>query len=82
MDLVLLTRADCELCATMRDELESLLEAWRWPPPRLLDVDADRDLQRRFGLKVPVLLADGALICQGRLDRVAVTRLLQRSSRV
>ena len=51
-DLVLYTRQGCCLCEGLAEKL-LLLQ----PPPhlRLIDVDSDPDLQRRFGLEVPVL---------------------------
>jgi hypothetical protein len=42
----------------------------------VLDVDAEPGARRRFGLKVPVLTCDGRIVCHGRLERAAVTRLL------
>jgi hypothetical protein len=51
-DLLLYTRQGCCLCEGLAEKLLALL-----PPPhlRLIDVDGDPDLQRRFGLEVPVL---------------------------
>jgi hypothetical protein len=51
-DLVLYTRQGCCLCEGLADKLLALQ-----PPPRLrlIDVDSDPALQRRFGLEVPVL---------------------------
>ena len=40
------------------------------------DVDADPESRRRFGLKVPVLTADGSVVCYGHYDATAITRLL------
>lgn len=48
----------------------------------VLDVDADAVLQRRHGLKVPVLLLDGEVVCHGRLDAGELTRLLSRRGKV
>ena len=76
--LTLLTRAHCELCEHMQAQLEGLAARRRLPPLRLLDVDADAQLQRRYGLKVPVLLLDGAVVCFGRLDEAELLRLLRR----
>ena len=47
------------------------------PPIARRDVDGDPVLQRRWGLKVPVLLLDGALVCWGRLDSAELLRLLR-----
>jgi len=76
--LALLTREGCGLC----DELLAELTALRAGEPaipgvELIDVDSDPALQRRWGLKVPVLLLDGALVCTARLDTPQLLRLLR-----
>jgi hypothetical protein len=75
--LTLLTRAECGLCDHMLDELQALRARHALPPIRLLDVDSDRELQRRYGLKVPVLLLDDAPVCSVRLDRAELLRALR-----
>jgi hypothetical protein len=40
-------------------------------------VDSDPQLQRRYGLKIPVLLIDHVAICSVRLDREALLRALR-----
>ncbi len=47
------------------------------PPVQLVDVDADPTLQARWGMKVPVLLLDGARVCSARLDTPELLRLLR-----
>jgi hypothetical protein len=51
-ELLLYTRQGCCLCEGLAEKLRALQ-----PPPRLqlIDVDSDPDLQRRFGLEVPLL---------------------------
>jgi predicted thioredoxin/glutaredoxin len=78
MDLTLLTREDCELCAIMQAELGALSGVVALPPVRLVDVDSDPELQRRYGLKVPALLLDGALVCYGRLQADELRRVLAK----
>jgi hypothetical protein len=51
-DLVLYTRQGCCLCEGLAEKLLLLQPA---PHLRLIDVDAEPQLQRRFGLEVPVL---------------------------
>lgn len=75
--LQLLTRIDCGLCEEMRAELQALAAVVTLPPIAVLDVDANPELQRRYGLKVPVLLLDGAPVCHGHLDMVELRRLLR-----
>jgi hypothetical protein len=76
--LTLLTRHDCGLCEEMRHELAKLRSRLdSLPSVQLVDVDADPALQRRWGMKVPVLLLDGALVCSARLDTPELLRLLR-----
>lgn len=75
--LTLVTRAACELCDQLLADLTALRARVSLPALDLLDVDADPVLQRRWGLKVPVLLLNGALVCAGRLDVAELQRLLR-----
>jgi Glutaredoxin-like domain (DUF836) len=81
--LTLLTREECGLCEQMLAELARLRAHHALPPLRLLDLDteADPELQRRYTLKVPVLLLDGVLIASGRLDAGELLRSLARAER-
>lgn len=75
--LVLLTREDCALCDDFLDELRQVAESIPLPPVELRLVDSDPELQRRFGLKIPVLLWDDVPIAATRLDRVELARLFK-----
>jgi hypothetical protein len=75
--LTVVTRADCDLCEEMIHALDALRAERALPGMVLADVDADPELQRRWGLKVPVLLLDGAKVCEYRLDRAELLRLLR-----
>jgi len=75
--LTLLTRAECGLCEDMQRELQALCARHVLPPLRLLDVDSDRQLQRRYGMKIPVLLLDDVPVCSVRLDRDELLRMLR-----
>jgi len=76
--LTLLTRHDCGLCEELLHELDAVRARFpAVPAVQLVDVDTDAALQRRWGMKVPVLLLDGALVCAGRLDTPELLRLLR-----
>jgi hypothetical protein len=62
----------------MQDELGRLASRVALPPLQIVDVDSEPDLQRRYGLKVPVLLLDSVLVCSHRLDTEELLRLLKR----
>jgi Glutaredoxin-like domain (DUF836) len=75
--LTVVQRRDCELCEHMLAELAVLARAIALPPVDVLDVDADPQLLRRYGLDVPVLLLDGSFVCRHRLDVPELKRLLR-----
>ena len=77
MGLTLVSRTDCDLCDRFLEEIEALRARAPIPPVEVVDVDSDALLQRRWGLKVPVLLLDGALGCGPRLDAPELLRLLR-----
>lgn len=75
--LLLLTRPDCGLCEQFEAELGNLSRHLPLPPVRKLDVDSDPELARRYGMDVPVLLWGGVKVCEHRLDRAELQRLLR-----
>ena len=58
-------------------ELAALARSVALPPIDVLDVDADAELLRRYGVHVPVLLLDGEVVCRHRLDVPELKRLLR-----
>lgn len=73
MDVELVTRQGCHLCEDALALLRDLgLE------PRQRDVDTDAELFRLYDFRVPVLLVDGRVVGEGRLDRDALSRALRR----
>jgi hypothetical protein len=74
---VLLSRPDCPLCDEFAAGLADLGRDFPIPHVTLVDVDSDPELARRYGLHIPVLLLDGVKVCQHRLDRNELRRLLR-----
>jgi hypothetical protein len=75
--LTVISRHDCELCETMLAELAALGRTMTLPPIEIVDVDSHRELLRRHGLHVPVLLLDGTVVCRHRLEKDELARLLR-----
>jgi hypothetical protein len=75
--LQLLSRAGCGLCDEMHADLVALADELELPPLAIVDVDSDPTLQRRFGLKIPVLLLHGQVVCFGKLDEAELRRHLR-----
>jgi hypothetical protein len=76
--LVVLSREGCGLCEEMLHGLAELERDRSVPPVTVVDVDSDADLARQFGLKVPVLLLDGSVICHYTLNSHELLRLIGR----
>jgi hypothetical protein len=76
MSLTLYLREGCHLCEEFLLDL-SLDLGTAYAGVGVVDVDGDPDLASRFGLRVPVLEADGAVVCEGRYDRDRVRRALR-----
>jgi len=75
--LVVLGREGCHLCDEMLRELAELERANTIPAVSIVDVDSDPELARQYGLKVPVLLLDGSVICHYTLNSNELLRLLR-----
>jgi hypothetical protein len=61
------SREGCSLCETLVAELAELLGPLA-ASVRIIDVDSDPDLERRFGHRIPVLAFDDEFVCAYRLD--------------
>ncbi|HYR48904.1 MAG TPA: glutaredoxin family protein [Candidatus Eisenbacteria bacterium] len=72
MSIVLITRQGCHLCDEALASLRSLgLE------PELRDVDSDEQLHSQYDWRVPVVLVDGRVVAEGRIDHKALSRALE-----
>lgn len=74
MRVVLVTRVGCHLC----DEALGLLRELSIEP-ELADVDADDDLFSLYDWRVPVILADDAVVAEGKITRQQLESLRHRS---
>ena len=72
--LTLYSRPGCHLCELLLEELAPLLgqEAL----VETVDVEDDPELERRYGLRIPVLVSDGVELSSYPLDRARVERFL------
>lgn len=72
LDVVLYTRSGCHLCEEAREALTR--EGLR---PRLVDIDQDAELRRRYDRCVPVVEIDGQERFRGQVDERLLRRLLK-----
>ena len=77
VELVLYTRKACGLCDEMLAQLEPLLHAHR-ASITVVDIAGDAGLMDRFGVRIPVLLCQGEIVCEGHLDPDLVVQSLRR----
>jgi thioredoxin-like negative regulator of GroEL len=74
--LVLYSRPECHLCDALTEQLEPLLEG-RSVELTIVDVDSSVALERRYGLRIPVLVADDVELSGYPLDEDRVRRYLE-----
>lgn len=67
MKVILVTRQGCHLCDQALSALRGI-----GVEPELRDVDRDKELFDLYDWRVPVVLADGRLIAEGRIDPEAL----------
>jgi predicted thioredoxin/glutaredoxin len=73
------SRAECSLCEEMLAQLSHVLGPQAASQVAVVDIDQDPGLQKKYGHRVPVLLADGELVCAYRLDEERVRAYLAGS---
>ena len=76
--LTLYSRPGCHLC----DDMKSVVSrAARLVPLSLeeIDISTDADLERLYGLEIPVLLVEGKKVAKYRIDEEALLRVLRTS---
>ena len=70
-ETVIYTRQGCHLCQQADDLLRR-----HGLSPRLVDVDADPELRKKYDTCVPVVVIDGKERFRGRVDERLLRRLL------
>jgi hypothetical protein len=77
-DVVLLTKADCHLCAAARDAVGRVTAGlglgWREQP-----VDSDESLRERYAEELPVVLVDGIQRDFWKIDEARLERVLRQA---
>ncbi|HKA38867.1 MAG TPA: glutaredoxin family protein [Burkholderiales bacterium] len=73
--LTVYSRHDCHLCEEMIAGLQELQARFHFQL-QVVDVDANPELERRYGASVPVLAHGERELCRHFLDHAAVTEFL------
>ena len=74
-DWTVLSRPDCSLCERLLVELAEELSPAEAARVRVVDIDQEPELVRKYGHRIPVVLADGDFVCDYRLDRERVRQI-------
>lgn len=75
-----LSRPECSLCEQLLCELAEELSPGGTDHVKVVDIDQDPALVRKYGHRIPVLLADDEFVCDYRLDRQRIRLLAQARS--
>jgi len=70
------SRTDCSLCEHLLEELAELLGPAVAAAVQVVDIAGDPELERKYGTRIPVLMADGEFVCAYRLDVERVRTLV------
>jgi hypothetical protein len=77
-DVVLLTKADCHLCAAARDAVGRVTAGLglQWTEQ---SVDGDETLRHRYAEEIPVVLVDGIQRDFWKIDEARLERVLRKA---
>jgi hypothetical protein len=62
------SRAECSLCERLIEELAELIGPEAAATVQVVDIEGQPELERKYGTRIPVLLADDEFVCAYRLD--------------
>ncbi|GAC1506917.1 MAG: hypothetical protein NVS1B3_06890 [Candidatus Dormibacteraceae bacterium] len=72
MEIVLITRQGCHLCDHALASLRSL-----GVEPELRDVDSNAELHSQYDWRVPVVIVDGRVVAEGRVNSDTLRKALK-----
>lgn len=75
LEFIIYSRQGCHLCDVMKDELEAMAMSIKGTI-KLVDIDNDPDLKKRFNNQIPVLFVDDVEICHYKLNKKNLLRFL------
>ena len=75
LEFIIYSRQGCHLCDVMKDELEAMAVS-KAKTIKLVDIDNDPALKKRFNDQIPVLFVDDVEICHYKLNKKKLLRFL------
>jgi hypothetical protein len=78
--LTLYSKPGCHLCDEMKTVINRVVSAKKFDlAVAEIDISTDRDLELRFGLEIPVLMADGRKVAKHRVTEAELLKILEAS---
>jgi len=75
--LTIYSRPGCHLCDDMKGVVNRVVQRTATPVTiEEIDISTDGELERRYGLEIPVLLVDGRKAAKYRITEADLSRLL------
>jgi glutaredoxin len=74
--VTLYTKPDCHLCDVAHSVLEDVREDFSFDIERV-DITGDRELRKRYGVRIPVIAIDGVERFEHRVDASALRLYLE-----
>jgi len=79
--LTLYSRPGCHLCEEMKAVVQRVRATTKEPIAlEEVDISTDPELERRYGLEIPILLVEGRKIAKYRVDEKGLRRALLETS--
>jgi len=76
--LTLYSKPGCHLCDEMKAAINRVVSAKKFEVAVAeIDISTDRDLELRFGLEIPVLMADGRKVAKYRVTEADLLKILK-----
>jgi hypothetical protein len=79
--VTLYTKPDCHLCDVAHSVLEDVREDFRFDIERV-DISSDRELRKRYGVRIPVVAVDGVELFEHRVDARALRLFLAEGAQL
>lgn len=77
IEVIFYTKAGCHLCEDARDLLEELAEETEYALTEI-DIRSDMEVFERYRYRIPVVLINGEILLEGRIDALELVRAFQQ----
>jgi len=78
IEVVFYTKAGCHLCEDARDLLEEVAEGTEYVLTEI-DIRSDMEVFERYRYRIPVILINGEVLLEGRIDALELVRAFRQA---